>query len=331
MGESIRVLMITSEHFSLGPAGHTSPFIARQVEFLRRNGVDVDIFAFRGAKSPINYLKAWLKLRGKLKDGQYDLVHAQFGQSATLPWPKISPLVVTFRGSDVLGVKGDDGRTTVAGKFLRFVCRTVARRADAVILVSEHMRKSLPPDVQAHVIPSGLDFDSIPVLSQREARDRLELAQTDRLVLFVGNPQEARKRFHLTEQAMEILNKTLPAKLIVGWDMSHSEILLLMNACDVLIFTSFQEGSPNAVKEALACNLPVVSVNVADVPARLQGVKGCEICEDDRPETIASALERVLRRGGRTNGREVIKNLDEKLLTHKVISIYKSTISSNKV
>lgn len=323
--------MITSEHFSLDPAGHTSPFIARQVEFLRRRGVDVDIFAFRGARSPLNYFKAWKKLRSKLKQGHYDLVHAQFGQSATLPWPKVSPLVVTFRGSDVLGVKGDNGRTTFAGKFLRLVCRTVARRADAVILVSEHMRKSLPPDVPAHIIPSGLDFDSIPLLSQLDARDQLGLSQTDRLVLFVGNPKEARKRYYLTEEAMEILNRTLPARLIVGWNMSHSEILLLMNACDVLIFTSFQEGSPNAVKEALACNLPIVSVKVADVPARLQGVAGCEVCDDDRPETIAAALERVLRRGGRINGREAIKNLDEKLLTNRVINIYQSTMTSKSV
>src|SRR3989442_15067534 len=77
-----------------------------------------------------------------------------------------------------------------------------------------------------------------------------------------------------------------------------------MNACDVLVFPSAQEGSPNTVKEALACNLPVVSVPVGDVPLRLRGIEGCELCADERPETIAAALERVLRRGPRPPGRD---------------------------
>jgi len=75
-----------------------------------------------------------------------------------------------------------------------------------------------------------------------------------------------------------------------------------MSACDALVFTSMLEGSPNVVKEALACDLPVVSVPVGDVATRLRGVAGCELCADERPETIAAALERVLRRGGRAAG-----------------------------
>jgi len=88
-----------------------------------------------------------------------------------------------------------------------------------------------------------------------------------------------------------------------------------------------QEGSPNAVKEALACNLPVVSVAVGDVPLRLRGVAGCEVCADDRPETIAAGLERVLRSGGRSNGRDALKDLDEASLTAKVIDVYRSVLT----
>src|SRR5256885_8077140 len=90
-----------------------------------------------------------------------------------------------------------------------------------------------------------------------------------------------------------------------------------MNACDALVLTSMQEGSPNVVKEALACNLPVVSVPVGDVAQRLRGVEGCELCADDRPETIAAALERVLRRGQRSAGREAVQDLDEGTLTQE--------------
>jgi len=101
-----------------------------------------------------------------------------------------------------------------------------------------------------------------------------------------------------------------------------------MNACDALVFTSVQEGSPNAVKEALACNLPVVSVAVGDVPLRLRGVSECEVCADDRPATIAAALERVLRSGRRSNGRDALTDLDETSLTEKVIAVYRSVLTN---
>ena len=100
-----------------------------------------------------------------------------------------------------------------------------------------------------------------------------------------------------------------------------------MSACDALLFTSMQEGSPNVVKEALACNLPIVSVPVGDVESRLKDVEGCETCSNDDPGTIANALKRVLSRGGRTNGRETILDLDENITTDKVIAIYRAVLN----
>ncbi len=163
-------------------------------------------------------------------------------------------------------------------------------------------------------------------MSQEEARLRLGLPLNERLVLFVGRPTQARKRFEISERAVEILNRSLPSKLIIAWGVDHAEMPTYMNACDVLVFTSMQEGSPNAVKEALACNLPVVSVPVGDVAMRIQGIEGCQLCADDSPEGVAAALERVLRRGQRSASRERVKNLDEKIITGQVIRIYQSTL-----
>lgn len=104
MDTPIRVLTITSEWPT--PAHPDAvPFIVRQVEFVRRAGIEVDVFAFHGGRKPSNYFRAWRRLRPLLRDGRYDLIHAQFGQSGLLPWPKRHPLVVTFRGCDLLGVK----------------------------------------------------------------------------------------------------------------------------------------------------------------------------------------------------------------------------------
>jgi len=50
-----------------------------------------------------------------------------------------------------------------------------------------------------------------------------------------------------------------------------------LNASNVLLLTSLHEGSPTVVKEALACGLPVVSVDVGDVAERIEGIEGCHL------------------------------------------------------
>ena len=328
---AIRVLMITSEWPTPDGGPRTTNFIKRQAEHLQAAGVDVDVFHFKALKNPWNYLKAWMEARRRIARNHYDLVHAQWGQSGLLALPKRLPLVVTLRGDDIGGIVGRHLRVTLAGRLLRQLTRGVTRAADAVILVSEHMKAFLHPKVPTSVIPSGLDFTRFRPIPRDEARQRLGLARDKRLVLFVGRPATPRKRFPLARQAVDIVNRELPCELVVAWGVPYSEIPLYLNACDALVFTSMQEGSPNAVKEALACNLPVVSVPVGDVAARLRGVEGCELCADDRPETIAAALQRVLRRGERAAGREAVKQLDERLTTQQVIGVYRSVLSPPRV
>ncbi len=290
----------------------------------------MDLFPFRGSRRLGNYAAAWREVQRRLRHGSYDLVHAQFGQSGLTALPKRVPLVVTFRGDDLEGIIGENGHYIPAGWLLRLVSRTVSRQADAAIVVSAHMKRHLPASVEAHVIPSGLDLNQFRPEPQQQARARLGLSPEGRLVAFVGNPDLARKRYSLAQEAVAIVSRSIPTQLLVGWGKPHHEIVSLLNACDAMVFTSMQEGSPNAVKEALACNLPVVSVAVGDVPLRLQGVKGCELCPDDRAETIAAALERVLRRGVRSEGRAAVQDLDERFLTERLINIYRSVLPRSK-
>ncbi|HEY0351797.1 MAG TPA: glycosyltransferase family 4 protein, partial [Gemmatimonadales bacterium] len=325
----IRVLMVTSD-WLWNSWGGPAVFIARQAEFLRKEGIEVDLFPFRGSRNPMNYLAAWKEVRRRVRQGGYDLVHAQFGQSGLTALPKRVPLVVTFRGDDLEGIIGENGRYIPAGWLLRFVSRSVARRADAAIVVSEHMKRYLPRSVAAHVMPSGIDLELFRPEPRELVRQRLGLPVDQRLVLFVGNPELARKRYGLAQQVVASVNQTIPTQLVVGWELPHEKIAALMNACDALLCTSMQEGSPNAVKEALACNLPVVSVPVGDVALRLDGVRGCELCSDDRVETIAAALRRVLQRGDRIDGRSAVRELDERLLTQQLVRVYRSILPVTK-
>lgn len=331
MSTPLKILMVTTNWPSPG-GPRTSHFIKRQADFLKAAGVEVDVFHFHARKNPLSYLKAWLSVRRKLRSRRYDLIHAQFGQSGLMALPKRIPYVVTLRGSDILGTVSDrTGGYTFAGKINQRVSRYVAENADAVILVSAHMQEQLPQSKTGHIIPSGIDFNLFRCIPGDEARRQLSLPAHERLVLFVGNPNQARKRFDIAKRAVDRLNECLPARLVVAWGTPHSDIPVYMSACDALVFTSMQEGSPNVVKEALACNLPVVSVAVGDVEQRIGGVPGCELCSDDSPETIASALERVLRRDKRIDGRRTVEHLSETSITEQVIEVYRSALSGSGV
>jgi glycosyltransferase involved in cell wall biosynthesis/predicted ATP-grasp superfamily ATP-dependent carboligase len=326
---ALRVLMLTPD-WPTPDRPRTTNFIKRQAEALRAAGAHIDVFHFAAEQRLWNYLRAWRAVRRRLATGRYDLVHAQFGQSGLVALPKRVPLVVTFRGSDLLGIVSDKtGRHTWRGRVAQRCSRMVARLADAVIVVSEHMKAQLPAAVRPTVIPSGLDLKLFHPIPRDEARRRLGWSPGRRVVLFVGRPFQARKRHSLARDAVALLNRSLPAELVVAWGVPHTEMPVYMSAADVLVCTSMQEGSPNVVKEALACDLPVVSVPVGDVALRLQGVAGCELCADERPETIAAALERVLRRDQRIDGRDAVRPLDEELLTQQVLDIYRSVVNGH--
>src|SRR3989442_3168312 len=158
MPAPIRVLMIPSDWPDHASWGGTATFIPRQVDFLRAAGVDVDVFRFRGGGEPIRYAAAWFDVQRRLRRERYDLVHAQFGQSGLLALPKRLPLVVTFRGDDLEGVLSNaTGRLTARGRLLPLLSRAVARRADATIVVSAHLKNFLHRQAQPPAIPPALD------------------------------------------------------------------------------------------------------------------------------------------------------------------------------
>ena len=104
-----------------------------------------------------------------------------------------------------------------------------------------------------------------------------------------------------------------------------------MNACHVLLLTSFSEGSPNVVKEAMACNLPVVSVPVGDVADLLAGVDGCAVRPRDA-EALSEAIIEAVNRKQRTNGRTALerKGLDQESVAKRIINLYEELLTKNQ-
>lgn len=318
----MHILVITSE-WPTQQRPEWVPFIVQQVQALRQARVQVDVFYFRGAKNPVNYLQAYYRVRRCLRRKSYDLIHAHFGQSGILALPKSIPLVVTFHGSDLEGIVGTKGRYTFRGYILRFLSKRIASLTDEIIVVSESLAKHLPQQLSYHVIPGGIDLNLFQPSSKEEACNILKLPHDRSLILFGGRPEYSNKRYTLAQQAVNHLDSRYQADLIILRDIPHHIVPTYMNACDVLLLTSLHEGSPTVVKEALACNLPVVSVNVGDVQERLAGVPGCVVCHDDRPQTIAAGLEDVLNQKVAFNGRNAVKELDEDMVAQRIIQVYR--------
>jgi glycosyltransferase involved in cell wall biosynthesis len=319
----MRVLMITSE-WPTPSHPEWVPFLVREVEALRQHDVQVDVYPFRGGMHPFNYMRAWQQVSRKLHHKGYDLVHAQFGQSGLLAtFPRRQLVVVSYRGSDLNGIF-INGKMTVAGWLLRKVSQLVALRADEIILVSADLARYLPRK-RYHVIPSGLDMELFHPIDQSEARAKLNLAPDRQYVLFAGSRRNPIKRYALARAAVDRL-ATEQVELLVAEAVTPELMPYYMNAADVLLLTSSREGSPNVVKEALACNLPVVSVDVGDVRERMSSVEGCVVCENDRVDTIAAALRQVLQSGERVSGRDAVRHLDIRTTTQQIIGVYQKVL-----
>jgi glycosyltransferase involved in cell wall biosynthesis len=229
------------------------------------------------------------------------LIHANFGLTAPMALAQVRlPVVLSLWGSDLHGEFG-------------WLSRLCARWCDAVVVMSEAMADELDQD--CHVVPHGIDFEKFRPEPVEDARARLDWDEDARHVLFPYAPDRAIKNYPRAERVVERARERLdtsdafdaPVKLQTVSGVSHDEIPTYMNAADVLLLTSDSEGSPNTVKEALACNLPVVSTRVGDVPERLDGVRPSAVCDDD-PD-LADALADVLSNPRRSNGRETVRDL----------------------
>ncbi|MBK7048530.1 MAG: glycosyltransferase [bacterium] len=112
----------------------------------------------------------------------------------------------------------------------------------------------------------------------------------------------------------------MDVEILPVFKVPHDQIPLYMGAADVLALTSDHEASPCVIKEALASNLPIVSVRVGDVEERIAGVNGCFLCSQT-PSDVADKLQLALAHSGPTNGREAVKTISLKETARRTISV----------
>jgi glycosyltransferase involved in cell wall biosynthesis len=186
------------------------------------------------------------------------------------------------------------------------------------------MEQALPARTRTHnrVIPNGVDVDRFRPMDRDLARRSLGWDQDERVVLFVGNPEELRKRYELAAAAVADVRGTLgDVRLVVAHGIDPDRIPVYMNAADCLVLLSWMEGSPNVVKEALMCNLPVVATAVGDVPELLQGISPSFLVEPTRA-SVGRGLIACLRSPQRSNGRARSTSLSSGAIALEIRALY---------
>ncbi len=321
----MKVLVISNMY--PGKNSYLGIFIKRQVEDMENEGL-CTIKVVKDRKGFVAYAPFILKNIFYLLLGSYDIVHAYYGFHSALfaAIIKRRPLIITFVGSDALIEPSRN-------KVYRILQRFVVSRSNHIIAVSSKIRNILISDLGADankisVITFGINFDLFKPIPRARAREKLGFPSDKKLVLFPSSPQRIEKRFDIFNRAVELLQKDnhniLPV-ILSNNRRPYSEVPLVMNACDVLVLTSDSEGSPTVIKEALACNLPIVSVDVGDAREVIKDAANCYICKQE-PVNIAEGIKLVLNNGIRTATRNNIKHLSAKKIARKIIELYKKII-----
>lgn len=318
----MKILFIAS-----GAKGKKNVIVERQLESLEeRVTAEVMIFYIKngGAKG---YFNAYRSLKELLKNNYFDIIHAHYGLCGLVAQfaRKNEKLIVSFMGDDLIGSVGKNNKYTYLSIFISFVNRIFAKYYyNYNIIKSDKMFNYLFKNTNCEIIPNGVNMDVFYPMEMSEARKKLGLDLLDVIILFPSNPTRREKNFNLAKDSVEFLGNSI--KLIPIDNKSKVEVNYYYNASNCVILSSFHEGSPNVIKEAMACNCPIVSTDVGDVKLLFDGVKGYYISSfvvSDFARKIELAIE-YKRKYKYTSGRDrIIKmKLDSKSIAEKLLNVY---------
>jgi glycosyltransferase involved in cell wall biosynthesis len=301
-------------------------FIYRQAESLKSHDVNLDYLFLRG-RGWGKYLAGIRTLRALLSQERFDIIHAHYSYNGYVASYQDSvPVVTSFMGSDLL----DDPDQGLIRKrvFNRIINKRVASRSALLICKSDEMKHQISNRYNRsnhlEVIPNGVPFDVFMPLDRAECRSKLGLELNRQYVLFASDPHKKNKNLTLAHKAWSYLGND-SIELLTVHNQDQDTLNLYFNAVDVLICTSLSEGSPNVIKEAMACNLPIVSTDVGDVRRVAGNTEGCHITNYE-PRNVADAINKALVFGKRTNGRSDIRHLEIQTIARRIIGVYERVL-----
>lgn len=298
--------------------GRLSPFIQEQIDSLAVAGIEYNGFGIIG-RGFVGYLKSLPRFWRLIRDQKYDLIHAHYGYCGVFACLQFRcPVVTTYHGTDIMG----------NFQFLISKVSIVLSRKN--IYVSELLRKRAH-DRLGVIVPCGVDTNIFFPYSKLLSRKRVGFSQNQYYILFSSAFDINIKNYPLAKKMVEnIKSRGVVFNLIELKGYSRHEVATLLNAADIALMTSFSEGSPQFIKEALACNCPIVSTDVGDVKELISGIAGNIICNLDEKELENAVLQIIntnyhnLRTNGTT--RIIESELDLDKISERIIKIYKEVL-----
>jgi len=324
----LRVLMVTGV-YPTAERPHKGTFVKSLVDSLTAVGVEVEVIHPEPSlPTLLRYAIVATQVFCKTLTKRFDVVNGHYGLwclVARLQWT--TPVVASYLGDDVLGTIITRGEYSSKGNFVAFISHKLCYFVDAVTVKSKQMKQRLGgPQEKVFVIPDGVNFAQFYPMPRSEVRATLGWDQDRYYVLFANNPEIPVKNFAMAQAAVDILRaKGIDVELVVATGLSHDTVMQYTNASNALILPSWAEGSPNVVREAMACNVPVVATNVGDVTDVIGHTEGCSICAHD-PKELAVGLQRALEHTGSTTGRQDTQHLASIVIAQQVIELYEQIL-----
>ncbi len=306
----MKVLFVASGNKTVGKV---SAFVQSQYDSLIGEGLEMRLFPVVGHGFK-GYLKNLSALRRTIKTERPDIVHAHYSTCGYL-----ASLAALGTGSKVVvSLLGSFPVRNYRYQLVRFFVRRIW---DATIVKSARTRDQLGEDLP--VIPNGVNLDNFILIPREEARRAVGFEADKRYVIFVSNPARVEKNYSLAQEAVALLDDS-SVELVPVYDKTHDEVVKYMCAADALVMTSLSEGSPNVIKEAMACNCPLVVTDVGDVRWVTDGIEGAYVADTYQPEEIAGLLQKALQSGQRTCGRDRILQLGltTQAVARRILSVY---------
>ena len=308
----MKVLIVSSKN-----SGKLSAFVTEQATTLQNLGVEIDYYSIIG-KGLIGYLKNITAYINKINEFKPDLIHAHYGLSGALAVLQSNiPVVITFH----------DGETHSKG--VNFISSLASMRAVFNIYVAQHIydqcifkRKS-----NYTILPCGVDSKNIIITEKLTAANEMGLPTDKKYILFGGAFSDLRKNYPLLKESIALLNRN-DINVIEMRGLNRAQITKLMCGCDVFALPTKREGSPQALKEAMACNCPIIATDVADIKYIMGEIDGTYITSFD-PKDVADKITQALEFGKRTNGRQRIIDLglDDETVAKRIFEIYKTILN----
>lgn len=310
----MRILIVCS-----GTTNKISPFVYEQAESLRRLGVEIDYFLI-DKPGFVGYLSKRRLLIGKIENYNPDLIHAHYGLSGLLAnLQRLVPVITTYHGSDI--------NDTFPFVFSKIALILSSRN----IFVSKKLAFKAKAKKKFNILSCGVDLENFQMLDKAEARKKLGLSSSKKLVLFSSHFNNIVKNYDLAKKSIELVReKGIDVELIEYKGYSRFEANFLFNAVDCVLVTSYKESGPLVIKEAMAVNTPAISVDVGDVSEVTNNAEGYYITSYNAKD-IAESVIKCINRNDRTNARIEVQHLDLNNIAVQLLDIYKDVMCPSKM